>query len=162
MNKYKLFLRDPKSGRLGQGGKYTYDGEGLLELCWYGEVSYHHVRPGTAVLVQLGDETRDLRRLMPPKRHEDKVMWLCGISKAVRFRTLAEYDEAAAGCESGPVEHIGGPHWQVARSLGANGRMRIVAAWVDMRIGYDEARRMMTQVGCIAPEWFVRRVLRRW
>lgn len=161
MNKYKLFLRDPKSGRLGVGGEYAYDGEGLLELHWYGEVSYHHVSPGTAVLVQLGDETRDVRRLMPPKRLEDKVMWLCGISKAVRCRTLAEYDEAAS-CESGPVEHIGGPHWQVARSLGANGGMRIVAAWVDMRISCGEARRMMTQVGCIAPEWFANRLLRRW
>lgn len=161
MMKYKLFLKDAESGRLGRDGEYAYDGGGLLELRWYGEVSYHPVYPGTAVLVTISEDTRDVRRLMPPKHHEDRVMWLCGIPKEVRCRTLADYDEAVADSGGGPVAHIGGPHWQVARSLGTNGGMRIVAAWVDMRIGLDEARRMMTQVGCIAPEWFVRKMLRR-
>lgn len=161
MYKYKLFLKDQETGPLGRGGEYAYDGDGLLELRWYGDVSYHHVSPGSAVLVQLNEEVRDVRRLQPPKRHEDRIMWLCGIPKEARCRTLAEYDEAVSGYQGGPVEHIGGSRWQVAMAPTSKGWMRIVAVWVDMRIGYDEAQRMMIHVGCIAPEWFVRRLLRR-
>lgn len=161
MHKYKLFLKDTESGRLGRGGEYSYDGDGLLELQWYGETSYHAIAPG-GWLVQLDDEQRDVRRLQVPKARAGRVMWLCGIPAAARCKTLAEYDEMAAGYLTGPVEHIGGPRWQVARARGDQGREYIVAAWVDMRIGRQEADRMMEQLGSIAPEWFVDKLLRRW
>lgn len=160
MYKYKLFLKEPETGRLGRGGAYAYDGDGLLELTWYGESSYHAIAPG-GWLVQLDEEGRDVRRLQVPKARAGRVMWLCGIPKAARCRTLTEYDEMAAAFVGGPVEHIGGPHWQAARCLDGRGRAYIVAAWVDMRIGWGEAQEMMRQVGCIAPEWFVRKAMRR-
>lgn len=161
MSKYKLFLREADAGQLGRGVEYAYDGDGLLELRWYGEISYHNVDPGTAVLAELDEDHRDVRMLVPPKRYEDRVMWLCDIPREVRCQTLAKYDDAASGYHGGEVRHICGTGWQVAVVPGLRGRRYIVAAWVDMRISWSEVQRMMEQVGCDAPDWFSRKILRR-
>lgn len=160
MNKYKLFLKDDCSGRLGKGGEYTYE-DGVLEINWYGEKSWHPVRPESALLVTLDDGETEIRRLDAPKTYPAKLLWLCGVPRVARCKSLAEYDTMVEGHKDSPVQHLGGEGWQIAKGLGPEGRDYIVAGWVDPKISNKQRRKMLEHCGTFAPDWYVDKLLRR-
>lgn len=160
MRKYKLYLREPCSGHLGPGGAYRYE-DGVLELLWYGESSYHPVRPGNGVLLKLDERGWDVRGLTPPKTREDRLLWLAGVPKVARCASREAYDAMVDRHDGGPVRHVGGRDWQVAESLTPEGRIWIVAGWVAPRIGGRAAREMLRRMGSAAPAWYTDRIMRR-
>lgn len=160
MKKYKLYLRGPCSGHLGRGADYRYE-DGVLELIWYGESSWHPVKAGHGVLLKLDERGWDVRGLTPPQTREDRLMWLCGIPKVARCASREDYDALVERYDGGPVRHMGGRGWQVAESLTPEGRIWIVAGWVEPRIGGKAARQMLRTMGSAAPSWYVEQIMRR-
>ena len=162
MNKFKMFLKDDCQGRLGRGGEYTYE-DGALEITWYGDRSIHFVEPGSAVMLTLDDGMSDIHRLKAPKSYPNKLLWLCGVPRAARCKSPAEYDTMVEGHECSPVRHLGGKGWQIAMGLGPEGRDYIVAGWVDPKISTRERTRMLKTCGTFAPDWYVEQLmLRKW
>lgn len=160
MNKFKLFLKEDCSGRLGRGGEYNYE-DGVLMLKWYGEPSWHYVAPGSAVLVTLGDDVVEIDGLQAPKTYPGKLLWLCGVPRVARCKSREEYDGLVEGHTDSPVRHLGGAGWQVAKGLGPEGRDYIVAGWVSAKITNKQRRQMLEQCGTFAPDWYVDKLLQQ-
>ena len=158
MSVHKLFLDEPCYGRLGKGGEYNYD-DSVLEVKWYGEKIWQYFPRKSAVMVRLDGAVPEVEPLSVPRSYPGKLLWLCGVPKQARCKSMAEYDTMVEGHTDSPVKHEGGPGWQIAIGLGPQGRDYIVAGWVDPRITAKQRRKMLQKCGTFAPDWFVEKIL---
>lgn len=157
---HRLYLDEPCQGRLGKSTEYAYE-DGVLEIRWCGEQSWHYFPPKTAVVVKCRGCMPEVEPVMLPKAWRWRVLWLCGVPKNGRCGTMEEYEAIVRAHQGGPVRHEGGQGWQIARALGTNGRDYVVAGYAAHNLREAEARKMIRSCHVEAPEWFVNQVLRK-
>ena len=160
MGVHKLFLDKPCEGKLGKSTEYQYE-DGVLELRWRGERSWHPFPERSAVVVKCLGGTPEVEPLAAPRSYRGKILWLCGVPKNCRCKTLEEYDALVDKHQGGPLRHEGNPNWHIARALDQEGRDYIVAGWVSPSIPDKQLRRMLRNCGAAAPDWYIREILKK-
>ena len=162
MGVFKLFLDEPVVGSLGKGGRYHYE-DHVLEVEWYGHKSWHSMPPKSGVVVKCRRGCVEVDVLEAPRSFGGKVLWLVGVPKAARFKSMEIYEKMLEGISGPEVKREGNQHWQIARAIAEDGRKVVLAGWVDSRIPSKQLRKMVRTLGTFAPDWYIERLLgSRW